>query len=165
MERFWAPWRLQYYKEKDKQCQNACVFCLEESAAQDRARYVLHRGPDAFVMLNKYPFVGGHLLIIPYRHMNDITELSAAEAADIHRLTVLSCRVLREKFHPTGFNIGVNVGVDGGAGICDHLHQHLVPRWRGDTNFMPLLAEVRVLPQHLEETYDLLKPLFDAVAL
>lgn len=162
MERLWAPWRLQYYK--DKQGITECVFCLDDDA-HDRERYVLRRGLHAYVMLNKYPFVGGHLLVIPFRHVADVCELTAEEALEMHRLTALGCRILREQFDPGGFNIGINLGVDGGAGICDHLHQHLVPRWRGDTNFMPLLAEVRVLPQHLEETYDLLLPHFAGASL
>jgi len=158
MERVWAPWRLQYYRDKEQY--SGCVFCLEDGGEQDRQRYVLCRSRHAYVMLNKFPFVGGHLLIIPFRHVGDLTELTDDEGLELHRLARLSCRLLGEALHPSGFNLGMNLGVDGGAGICEHLHLHLVPRWRGDTNFMPMLAEVRVLPQHLDETYALLAPLF-----
>lgn len=157
MEQIWAPWRLEYYRDKGRV--DECVFCIGEDPADDRRRYVLKRGHKAFAMLNKYPFAGGHLMVIPYRHVGDISDLSDEEALEIHRLTAHCCNAMRRIIGAEGFNIGINLGIDGGAGIQAHFHQHVVPRWRGDTNFMPLLAEVRVLPQHLDETYDLLAPI------
>lgn len=163
MERIWAPWRLQYYQNKSS-C-DTCVFCIDEDRSKDKELYVLRRADHAYLMLNKYPFIGGHMLVVPYRHLANVTELTEAEALDMHRLTAMAIRVLQAQLYPDGFNVGTNQGLDGGAGICEHLHQHLVPRWRGDTNFMPLLAEVRVLPQHLDETYELLQPLMASAPL
>lgn len=156
MKQLWAPWRMTYLQCKDERPESDCVFCVGDKGEQDVCRLVLYRGRRAFVMMNKYPYTNGHLLIAPYRHISDIADLSEEESAEMHRLLVMSRKVLQQAVMPQGFNIGMNLGRIAGAGIADHLHMHLVPRWTGDTNFMPVFADVRVIPQHLEETYALL---------
>lgn len=156
MKQLWAPWRMTYLKCKDELAESDCVFCVGDKSEQDVSRLVLCRGRTAFVMMNKYPYTNGHLLIAPYRHISDIADLTEEEAAEMHRLLVISRKALQQAVMPQGFNIGMNLGKIAGAGIADHLHMHLVPRWMGDTNFMPVFADVRVIPQHLEETYSLL---------
>lgn len=156
MKQLWAPWRMSYINGEEATTQHDCIFCLRETVAEDRARQVLCRGEHAVVMMNRYPYTNGHLMIAPFRHTADPSLLSADEVLEIHRFSVLAQRVLREVMQPQGFNLGMNLGRAAGAGVEDHLHLHLVPRWVGDTNFMPVFDEVRVIPQHLEETYELL---------
>lgn len=158
MERLWAPWRMTYIRGDDKK--PGCVFCLPPAEEEDRERLVLHRGESAFVIMNKYPYSNAHLMIAPFRHTADPGTLSDAEALEMHKLLVLSKQVLQETVAPQGFNVGMNLGLVAGAGIADHLHLHIVPRWNGDTNFMPVFADVRVIPQHLEETYGYLRHAF-----
>jgi ATP adenylyltransferase len=154
MKQLWAPWRLEYILGDKERPEKGCVFCLAETLGDDRRRLVLHRGQHAFVIMNKYPYNNGHLMVAPYRHTADLGELSEAEALDMHRLLALCRSVLLEQISPEGFNVGMNLGQVAGAGIVDHLHMHIVPRWNGDTNFMPVFADIRVIPQHLEATYD-----------
>lgn len=161
MEQLWAPWRMTYLECKDKNAGDCCVFCIRDRIDEDRQRLVLHRGRHAFVIMNKYPYNNGHLLLAPYRHVPDIIDLTDEEMGEMHQLLRLARNVLQEALNPQGFNIGINLGRIAGAGLADHLHMHIVPRWSGDTNFMPVFAEVRVLPQHLDATYALLAPLFD----
>jgi len=132
-------------------------------APDDRKRLVLHRGGRAFLALNKYPYNNGHLMVVPYHHVDTLEALSAAELADVMALVTLGIRALRAAMRPEGFNIGANIGKVAGAGVEDHVHVHVVPRWTGDTNFMSVLGEVRVIPQALCETYDQLKAALDAV--
>ncbi|GAB4173552.1 MAG: HIT domain-containing protein [Geothermobacteraceae bacterium] len=160
MKRLWAPWRMTYINGEDRQCQKGCIFCLSEQSDEDRERLVLFRGRSAYIIMNRYPYSNGHLMVAPYRHTADLGSLSPEEVADIWRLTVLARDVLTEWASPDGFNVGMNWGRVAGAGVEDHLHQHIVPRWSGDTNFMPVLSDVRVIPQHLEETAEVLRDLF-----
>ncbi len=159
MKRIWAPWRLEYILSPDEGC---CVFCLDDDRGDDAAQLVLARGDHAFVIMNRYPYSSGHLLVAPYRHLNDPADLEPAEVQELHNLMVAGQTALRSCCAAEGFNIGWNVGAAGGAGIADHIHMHIVPRWTGDTNFMPVLAEMRVVPQHLEATYACLLPAFSA---
>lgn len=130
-----------------------CVFCRAwESGAQQAEMYVIHRGSAAFVLLNKFPYVSGHLMVAPARHCGDLGALTDEEALEVHRLTTTALGVLAETMAPHGYNLGWNLGRVAGAGIVDHVHLHVVPRWAGDTNFMPVLADVKVMPQHLGET-------------
>jgi ATP adenylyltransferase len=145
----WAPWRLEYIEQADEQ--QDCVFC-RAAAAADEAGLVVARGGQAFALLNRFPYSSGHLLVAPYRHAGDFEELSDEEALEIHRLTGQGMGALAEVFSPQGYNLGWNLGRIAGAGITDHVHLHVVPRWAGDTNFMPVLADVKVLPEHLMET-------------
>jgi ATP adenylyltransferase len=147
----WAPWRLEYVSSADKQ--TGCIFCRAAAAPDDADSLVVHRGGSAFVMLNRFPYSSGHLMVAPLRHVGDLGALSAEEAAEIHSLSVRALEVLAALFQPDGFNIGWNLGRSAGAGVVDHVHEHVVPRWQGDTNFMPVLADVRVIPEHLQATH------------
>lgn len=160
MERLWAPWRLEYITADKTE---GCVFCVFPARQNDRENRILHRGEHAFVIMNAFPYSNGHLLIAPYRHTADLAELTDEENLDMMRLVRKSIRVLREAFRPDGINVGVNQGTAAGAGIADHVHMHIVPRWNGDTNFMPVFADVKVIPEALEVTYDKLKPIFDGL--
>jgi ATP adenylyltransferase len=145
----WAPWRLEYIEQADEQL--GCIFC-SAAAADDEAGLVVHRGDEAFVLLNKFPYASGHLMVAPYRHVGDFAELDDAEVLEIHRLAGQGIGALAQLYEPQGFNLGWNLGRVAGAGVIDHVHLHLVPRWLGDTNFMPVLADVKVMPEHLAET-------------
>ena len=148
-KQLWAPWRLEYIKQADEQ--PGCVFC-DAAGGDDEERLIVHRGKLAFVLLNKYPYASGHLMVAAYRHVGDLAELTDDEALEIHRLAVQGVAVLREVYGPEGHNLGWNLGRIAGAGVVDHIHLHVVPRWAGDTNFMPVLADVKVLHEHLLET-------------
>jgi len=145
----WAPWRLEYIESAG--AQPGCVFCRAASAEDDEM-LVVHRGETAFVILNKFPYVSGHLMVAPLRHVGFLGDLDVQEALEVHRLAVTAIEVLNATMTPQGFNLGWNLGRVAGAGIVDHVHQHIVPRWAGDTNFMPVLADVRVMPEHLAAT-------------
>ena len=146
----WAPWRLEYVSSARDQ--EGCIFCLAASAP-DADSLVVHRGESAFVLLNRFPYSSGHLMIAPFRHVGEIAELGVEEASEIHALTVRALEVLADAYQPDGFNIGWNLGRSAGAGVVEHVHEHVVPRWQGDTNFMPVLADVRVIPEHLQATH------------
>jgi len=163
MKRLWAPWRMSYILGEDEQAQQRCIFCVRDHT-DDEDLLILYRSHQSYVIMNKYPYTNGHLMIAPYRHTSDITELSPDEVLDMHQLTVMARDVLIRCCAPQGFNFGMNMGKIAGAGVADHLHQHLVPRWSGDTNFMPVFADVRVIPQHLEETYWMLRREFQQAA-
>ncbi|HEY5159474.1 MAG TPA: HIT domain-containing protein [Gaiellaceae bacterium] len=151
----WAPWRLEYVSSANEQ--TGCIFCHAAAAPDDADSLVVHRSESALVMLNRFPYSSGHLLVAPIRHVGDLGELSAQEAAEIHSLSVRALEVLSALFQPDGFNIGWNLGRNAGAGVVDHVHEHVVPRWQGDTNFMPVLADVRVIPEHLQTTHARIK--------
>jgi ATP adenylyltransferase len=152
----WAPWRLEYIKQADEHI--GCVFCEEAagSLATDKSLLV-YEGESVVVILNKYPYSSGHVMVAPGRHVGSLGELTDGEALEIHRLAVAAVGVLVRVYSPGGFNLGWNLGHIAGAGIADHVHLHVVPRWSGDTNFMPVLADVKVLPEHLLETRDRLR--------
>ncbi|MGQ9455693.1 MAG: HIT family protein [Armatimonadota bacterium] len=157
MKLLWAPWRLKYIVgEKEEYC----IFCRFPQENDDERRLILCRGEQAFVMMNAYPYSNGHLLVAPYRHVASLADLSDQELLEIMQLVRRSCGVLSEVCKPDGFNLGINVGTVAGAGIADHIHLHIVPRWAGDTNFMPVLADVKVIPEALEATYSKLKAKF-----
>jgi ATP adenylyltransferase len=149
MERLWAPWRLEYVQHADEQ--GGCVFCTA-AGGDDQEGLVVHRGERAFALLNRYPYSSGHLMVAPYRHGSGFDSLDEVEALEVHRLAVQAIEALQSVYSPDGFNVGWNLGRIAGAGIVDHGHVHVVPRWSGDTNFMPVLADVRVIPEHLTET-------------
>ena len=145
----WAPWRLEYVAAADEQ--EGCVFCAA-AEGDDEEKLVVRRGTRVFVMLNKFPYASGHVMIAPTRHVGELAELQDDEALEIHRLATKALAALRDVYAPQGFNLGWNLGRVAGAGVVDHVHLHVVPRWGGDTNFMPVLADVKVLPEHLTET-------------
>ncbi|MDR2869882.1 MAG: HIT domain-containing protein [Deferribacteraceae bacterium] len=154
----WAPWRGVYVTGKKPE---GCVFCKQPEAGNDAAHYIVHRGESIFVMMNLYPYNNGHLMLIPYRHISDIIEMTDSETTEMAALLRRSIEVLRRVMSPEGFNIGYNMGAAAGAGIAAHLHQHIVPRWNGDTNFMPVVAEVKVISEHMDTTYAKLKAGFE----
>jgi len=160
-ENLWAPWRIEYIRAPKG---GGCVFCEALAAGEDPDRLVLHRGESAFVILNRYPYTAGHLMVVPNRHVAGLEELTEAEAQELWALAVRAKGVLDGEFKPEGYNLGLNLGPAGGAGVRDHLHLHVVPRWVGDSNFMAVLAEVRVISQHLSEIYASLAPRFAAAA-
>ncbi len=156
----WAPWRIEYIVgEKSGGCFLCSAFDAEPE--NDRENLVLYRGKNVSVIMNRFPYNSGHLMICPHRHICQFEDLTTEEAMEIHKLTALSIRVLKAKMNPQGFNVGYNLGESAGAGLKDHMHQHIVPRWSGDTNFMPVLGDTRCVPQALTETYDFLKDGFD----
>jgi ATP adenylyltransferase len=149
VKQLWAPWRLEYIEQGDEQ--DGCIFC-RAAEADDEAGVVVRRGREAFVLLNKFPYASGHLMVAPYRHVGDFVELTDVEALEVHRLAGQGIGALAQVYEPQGFNLGWNLGRVAGAGVTDHVHLHVVPRWLGDTNFMPVLADVKVLPEHLAES-------------
>jgi len=151
-EPLWAPWRLEYVQHADEL--DRCIFCEPEE------ELLIHRGAHALVMLNKFPYSSGHLLVAPHRHLADFGALNQAEAAEVHSLAARGIEALRAEYGPHGFNLGWNIGRVAGAGIEGHVHQHVVPRWNGDTSFMPVLGDVKVLPEHLLRTAERLRPHF-----
>ena len=138
-----------------------CLFCESAAAKDDAAGLILHRAEHGFVLMNAFPYNPGHLMVAPNRHTGDPQQLSDEELLDCSHLTQQSLRALTEEMAPDGFNVGMNLGKVAGAGIPDHLHWHVVPRWNGDTNFMPVVGETRVLPESLEDTYKKLRPRFE----
>lgn len=160
MEHLWAPWRMQFIQEL--RCrQGGCLFCELAEGGDDRGRLILHRGKGAYVVLNRFPYNNGHLMVVPYRHTGALSALSDAENAEIMRLASQSVEVMGRVLEAEGFNCGFNIGRPAGAGIIDHVHLHVVPRWTGDSNFLPVLGDTRSMPEYLTETYDRLKPGFD----
>jgi len=153
----WAPWRMQYILSKKGP---ECIFCEEPKEEKDRENLIVYRGTKGFIIMNLYPYNNGHLMVVPYRHVYSISELSDDELLDLMKMVQQSVQCLKEAFRPEGFNIGLNIGKVAGAGIEEHLHFHVIPRWVGDTHFMAVLGEVRVIPEHVLSTYDKLFPLF-----
>jgi ATP adenylyltransferase len=151
MDVMWTPWRMGFIMgEKPKDC----IFCVKPAESRDRDNFILYRGRRAFIMLNAYPYNNGHLLVIPYDHVASLEDLDAETSAELMALVQRGIRALRVHLAPNGFNVGVNIGQSAGAGIADHVHVHVVPRWVGDTNFMPIVGSVRMVPELLETTYD-----------
>jgi ATP adenylyltransferase len=157
MERIWAPWRIDYILNEKP---SDCIFCVSSDQEQDRDRLILHRTGLSLVMLNRYPYNNGHMMIAPFRHTADMNELSIAEMLDLFAALRLCRNVLEKTAAPQGFNIGINLGKAGGAGVDDHIHIHIVPRWNGDTNFMSVISDVRIMPENLLNTYEKLLPGF-----
>jgi len=157
MERLWAPWRIDYIVNEKP---STCILCVPSDEAGDRDRLILHRTGFSFVMLNRYPYNNGHLMIAPFRHTADMDELSDEEMLDLFTTLRLCKNVLQESAAPQGFNIGVNLGKAAGAGIDEHMHIHIVPRWNGDTNFMSVIGDLRVMPENLLCTFEKLFPGF-----
>ena len=150
----WAPWRLEYVTQADET--PGCFLCAE-AAGEVEDSLVVHRGETAFVLLNKFPYSSGHLIVAPYDHLGELAGLGDATALEIHRLALAGLEALRTTYAPSGFNLGWNLGRDAGAGVPDHVHLHVVPRWAGDTSFMPVLGDAKVLPEHLHATRERLR--------
>ena len=157
MKHIWAPWRIEYIQmEKPR----GCILCEKPGENNDVPNYILYRGEKNFVILNAFPYNPGHLLVAPYRHVGNMEELVDEELHEHFEIVRRGVKLLKQVFNPGGFNLGINIGAIAGAGIVGHFHTHIVPRWSGDTNFMPVIAEARVLPEALAETYEKLKDKF-----
>ncbi len=155
MKKHWAPWRMSFLLGPK---QKGCVFCELPKQRTDSENLILFRGRHCFVILNKFPYNNGHLMIVPYQHTKDLSEMPTSTHTEMMLLVTRAVKILEETMGPQGMNLGMNLGAAGGAGIRDHLHMHVVPRWAGDTNFMPVLADTKVLVEHLSSTYDRLAP-------
>ncbi|GAB4465004.1 MAG: HIT domain-containing protein [Armatimonadaceae bacterium] len=162
MERLWAPWRLNYVsgnsegKKAPTEEKKGCIFCDKpaQGPEQDGENLIVSRGPTCFVILNAFPYNNGHLMVVPYRHISTPTEMTPDEASEMMATAAQMTTILSDVYRPDGYNIGINVGSAAGAGIAAHLHLHVVPRWNGDTNFMPVVGEVKVLPETLPQTWE-----------
>ena len=158
MDFIWSPWRYAYMASAGQVvAAPSCVFCIGEDRAKDADRLVLHRGSHNFIILNLFPYTSGHLMVMPYAHMSSIVHASSEQTAELMDLTRSAIQALTEVYHPEGFNVGMNLGHVAGAGVRDHFHMHVVPRWAGDSNFMTVTGETRVLPEELVTTYRRLK--------
>lgn len=158
MENLWAPWRMEYILGKKEP---ECIFCSYPKKDRDRDHLILYRSSHNFVIMNKYPYNNGHLMVVPYIHTSTMENLADEVLLDFMKVTRHALRCLREAFRPEGFNAGINFGSVAGAGMEEHVHLHMVPRWAGDTSFMTVLGELRVIPEHLLQTYDKLYPVFN----
>ena len=158
MKRIWAPWRMEYIAN-DKSAE--CIFCVSPELEDDRDKLILYRSGFSLIMMNRYPYTNGHLLIAPYRHTADMNALSSDEMLDLFTALRLCRNVLQKTASPQGFNIGINLGKAAGAGVDEHIHVHIVPRWNGDTNFMTVIGDVRIMPENLLNTYEKLLPGFN----
>ena len=158
MDKLWAPWRMAYINAAVPE--GECLFCEKQKVTADRDNLILHRGLTCFVIMNLFPYNNGHLMVVPYRHIDGPGELSGEESVELMSLCGVAQATLDEVAHPHGYNLGVNLGRVAGAGVIGHLHIHLVPRWNGDTNFMPILGETKVVSEMVLETYDRLLPVF-----
>ena len=159
--RIWAPWRLAYVKDASKDQEEECIFCAKPAQDDDRENLIVHRGERCFVLLNIFPYTNGHLMIAPYEHQARLQDLDAETTAEMMSLARRAIGRLEESYQPHGYNVGFNQGRVAGAGFEHHIHMHVVPRWGGDTNFMPVIADTRVMPQSLEESYEALRGGFD----
>ena len=154
-QRIWAPWRLRYVKDANRS--DECVFCTKPETGDDREALIVHRGDRCFVILNLYPYTSGHLMVVPFGHIGRLQDIEPAVTAEMMDLAQRAMRRMEEVYSPEGFNVGLNQGRVAGAGVEGHIHLHVVPRWAGDNNYMPVLADTRVMPQSLEESYDALE--------
>ena len=159
MEKLWAPWRMEYIKQEKN---GECIFCVLPAQNQDIKNYILYRGALCFIIMNTYPYCNGHLMICPYKHLACLSDLTDKEMIEMGVLTKKCIKILRSAYQAQGFNVGVNLGKAGGAGFEEHVHTHIVPRWIGDTNYMPVLGDVKVHPEYLREGYEKLQPFFNA---
>ncbi len=160
MDRLWAPWRMGYILKNAKE-KRGCFLCDELKKNDDRKNYILYRGKHSFVIMNLYPYNNGHLLIVPNAHVPDLEKLSADDLAELMKLTQASVNILKQDMNPEGFNIGINIGKTSGAGLPEHLHIQIVPRWTGDTSYITVFNETRVISESLDETYSRLRPYFE----
>jgi ATP adenylyltransferase len=166
MKTLWAPWRLEYVTDDSPDRKTGCIFCPRIAGSEDEQNLIVYRTPLTIVLLNRYPYSNGHLLVMPKKHTGEMDDLDQAEMLELCEATRLSLRALKQTMKPHAFNVGLNLGKGevAGAGIPDHLHVHIVPRWAGDTSFMPVLADVKVMPEHLSQSYQKLKAAFDQLA-
>jgi ATP adenylyltransferase len=159
MDRLWAPWRMELIEKGEPQ--KGCIFCELPRATNDRENLVLGRSPHTFAILNRFPYTNGHVMVVPRTHAADLGALPREQNAELSEKLRVAVRLVGDAYHAQGYNLGMNLGRVAGAGIADHLHWHVVPRWNGDTNFMPVLGDTKVMIEHLYASWDRLRPLFD----
>jgi len=157
----WAPWRMEYIRMPREDKPEGCIFCNKPKDEKDQDDLILYRGKHVFVIMNRYPYNNGHLMVVPYRHLQDYNDLNKEELLELAEVTQMTISILKKKMSPQGFNVGFNLGESAGAGIAEHIHQHIVPRWTGDTNFMPVLCHTKVMVDGLNECWMELKKAFD----
>ena len=163
MKRLWAPWRLEYIKNAQDNGEG-CIFCLKPGESRDKENLIVYRSHHCFVIMNKYPYNNGHIMVVPYLHESDFTSFSDEILLNIQHIIQLSVKALQNSMNPHGINVGINLGRSAGAGIIDHLHYHLVPRWDGDTNFMPVLTGTKVISEGLTESWEKLQKAFREIS-
>ncbi len=161
LEYIWAPWRMEFIRASKDEGSKKCIFCSKPKKNKDKDNLILYYGKHVFVIMNRFPYNNGHLMIVPYRHLSDYNLLTKKERYEISDVSAMAVDILTKQMHPNGFNIGYNLGECAGAGIADHIHQHVVPRWIGDTNFMPVLGHTKVMVDGLTECWLELKHAFD----
>lgn len=162
MENLWAPWRIDYILSKKPP---GCIFCDKPAENKDEETLILFRGKYHFIIMNAFPYNNGHMMVVPYRHTASLSGWAEQEQQEMMQLADLCVDLLKRTMHPDGFNLGINMGLVGGAGVADHIHLHIVPRWNGDTNFMPVLSDTRVISEGLQATYRKLKAALDGMEL
>jgi ATP adenylyltransferase len=155
MNHIWSPWRMEYLEDNNKE--DGCVFCIAQEIQDSAENLIAYRGERAYVILNRYPYTSGHIMVNPFEHVSTLEDLDPETRAEMMELTSRCTTVLRGIYRPQGFNVGINMGEAAGAGVLGHVHIHIVPRWNGDTNFMSTLGQTRVLPEALEDTYERIK--------
>jgi ATP adenylyltransferase len=161
MDKIWAPWRREYIFQKDKE--KGCILCNRANRDNDKEDYILFRGKYVFIIMNIYPYNNGHLMVAPYKHTASIEDINSEQGEEFFSVVKLGIKALEIGLKPDGFNIGMNIGRVAGAGIEDHIHMHIVPRWNGDTNFMPIFSNTKVLSVSLDETYNLLRKTIEKI--
>ncbi|NLE45878.1 MAG: HIT domain-containing protein [Chloroflexi bacterium] len=162
MKHLWTPWRMPYLRGAEEHDNDGCVFCIG-AVEDDASVHILFRAKHCYVILNRFPYNTGHLMVIPYAHHSSLEQLDSATLDEMMTLAQLSVRVLRQAYDPQGFNLGMNIGDAAGAGVAEHLHLHVVPRWAGDTNALTVVSQTRIIPEWLDQMYDRLRPLFDQI--
>ncbi|HDQ72489.1 MAG TPA: HIT domain-containing protein [Chloroflexi bacterium] len=162
MNHLWTPWRMPYLQGEEP-LPDECLFCIKPQG-EDAAAHIVHRGHLCYVLLNRFPYNNGHLMIVPYKHVATLERLKCECTTELMALCQLSLQVLREAYHPQGFNVGMNIGAAAGAGVVNHIHLHVVPRWGGDTNYMTTLGKTRIIPEWIDQTYAQLRPLFEQMS-
>ena len=158
--RIWAPWRLAYVKDASKDIEEECIFCAKPAAGDDEANLIVHRGERCFLILNLFPYTNGHLMVAPYEHLASLRDVDAETIAEMMALAQQGMRILEGRYSPHGYNVGFNQGKVAGAGVEHHIHMHVVPRWGGDTNFMPVLSDTRVMNQTLADSFETVRKAF-----
>jgi len=161
MEILWAPWRMEYVAAGNEE--GECIFCPGNDRSHDEERLILYVGDRSVILMNRFPYINGHLLVAPVRHVSSLDALTDGEKLDLITMVERAVRILTKAMNPGGFNVGLNLGRIAGAGVEDHIHFHVVPRWSGDTNYMTVIGDVRVIPEHIRATYKKLLPLFHDV--
>lgn len=156
-EKLWAPWRMKYIEGIDTENDGKCIFCEKPKENDDRKNFIIYRGLRCFIMLNIFPYNNGHLLVVPYEHTSEMKDLDSETMIELMKTINIAIESIKKTMRPDGFNIGMNLGRTAGAGITEHLHMHIVPRWNGDTNFMPVIGDTKVISESLEDTYKKLK--------